>query len=48
MKIELRKELEAKISAAISSALPAEQKVAISEAKKAIDQAGKLVAKRFS
>ena len=48
MKKEIRKELEMKISAAIASALPIEQKVAISKTKKAIDQAGKMVAKKFS
>ena len=48
MKKELRKALEKKISAAVSGALPSEQKVAISKSKKAIDEAAQLVAKKFS
>ena len=42
MKKELRKALEKKISAAVSGALPSEQKVAISKSKKAIDEAAQL------
>ncbi|MBK8584428.1 MAG: hypothetical protein IPN88_02880 [Bacteroidetes bacterium] len=45
MKKELRKALEKKISAAVSGALPSEQKVAISKSKKAIDEAAQLVKK---